>query len=165
MLEDMPKKMEKDERETKPHFGVANFEKRKHPRFSIDLPVEYWLINNPKSRPSHTLNVSEGGLLVHFSEPPEIGQDLRLKLFIDSGPDLNSVEAIVQVVWKEIPLGKDGDYRAGVKFVDISAEDMDKLKNFLNTLINIKTPSEFRIPSKFASMVADFSTPKPPKPK
>jgi hypothetical protein len=27
----MPKKMEKDERETKSHFGVANFEKRKHP--------------------------------------------------------------------------------------------------------------------------------------
>jgi hypothetical protein len=62
-------------------------------------------------------------------------------------------------------LGKDGDYRAGVKFVEISAEDMDKLKDFLNTLINIKIPSELRVPSKFASTMADFSAPKPPKPK
>jgi len=151
--------MEKEERKTKPLFGIVNFERRKHPRFSVDLPVEYWQINNCKSRPSHTVNVSEGGLLLHLSEPIEIGQNLRLNLFIHSGPDLDSIEAVVQLVWKDIHVGKDGDYRTGVKFVDISAEDMDKLKSFLNGLINLQAPSELKIPSRLASTLANFSSP------
>ena len=153
--------MEKEKRETKPLFGIVNFERRKHPRFSVDLPVEYWQIDNCKSRPSHSVNVGKGGLLLHLSEPIEIGQDLRLNLFIHSGPDLDSIEAVVQLVWKDIHLGKDGDYRTGVKFVDISAEDMDKLKNFLNGLINLQASSELRIPSRLASTLANFSSGNP----
>jgi len=154
--------MEKEEGQTRPLFGIVNFERRKHPRFSVDLPVEYWHINNCKSRPSHTENVSEGGLLLHLSEPIEIDQNLRLNLFIHSGPDLDSLEAVVQLVWKDIHVGKDGVYRAGVKFIDISAEDMDKLKNFLNGLINFQAPSELKIPSRLASTLANFSSPNSP---
>jgi c-di-GMP-binding flagellar brake protein YcgR len=157
--------MEKEERETNPLFRLVNVERRRHPRFSIDLPVEYWQINNCKSRPSRTVDVSEGGLLVHLSEQLEVGQNLRLNLFIDSGPDLDSIEALVQVVWKDIHGGKDGDFRTGVKFADISAEDMGKLKNFLNALMNLQVPSELKIPPKFVPILANFSTRKPPKPK
>jgi len=137
---------EEEEKETEPRFGLANFEKRRHPRFSIDMPIEYWPVNKSKSRPGRMIDVSEGGLLLHLSEPLEIGQNLGLNLFIDIGPDLDSIEALVrvEVVWKDICLGKDGDYRIGVKFVDISAEDMDKLKNFLNTLMNSKPSSALK---------------------
>jgi c-di-GMP-binding flagellar brake protein YcgR len=148
--------MEKEEKEAKPLFGVVNFERRKHPRISVDLPVEYWQINNCKSRPSRTVNLSEGGLLFYLSEPIEIGQNLKLNLFIDSGHDLNSVEAIMQVVWKDIHVGQDGDYRAGMKFVDISTEDMDKLKNFLKGLMDTQAPSEIKIPSRFAPVLTNF---------
>jgi c-di-GMP-binding flagellar brake protein YcgR len=67
---------------------------------------------------------------------------LGLTLFITSSPDLDFIEALVQVevVWKDTLAEKEGDYRVGVKFVYISPEDMDKLKNFLNTLES-KTPS------------------------
>ena len=112
----------------------ADFEKRRHPRFSVDLPIEYWETNNPKSRPSRALNVSEGGLLMRLSEPLEIGQELRLNLFTGSGADLDPLEALVRVVWKDTHLGEEGDYPSGVKFVDISWKDRDGLKNFLNTL-------------------------------
>jgi len=129
--------MEKEERETKPQFELVNFERRRHPRFSVVLPIEYWQIDKYKSRPGQTIDLSEGGLLLHLSEPMEIGQILGLTLFITSGPDLNSIETLVQVevVWKDIHLGKEGGYRVGVKFVEILPEDMDKLKNFLNTLV------------------------------
>ena len=132
------------EEETKPHVGLADFEKRKHPRLSVELPIEYWQVNKSKSRPGRTIDVSEGGLLLHLSEPLEIGQNLGLNLFIDSGPELDSVEALVQVevIWKDIYGEKKGDYRIGVKFVDMSPEDMDKLKKLLNTLMNPITPSE-----------------------
>jgi len=133
---------EKEQRETKSRLELFNFERRRHSRFSLDLPIEYWQTEKFKSRPARTIDVSEGGLLLHLSEQLEIGQILGLNLFIDSGPDLDSIEALVQVevVWKDIHLGKEGAYRTGVKFVDISAEDMDKLKNFLNTLTNSKPP-------------------------
>ena len=156
-------KMEKGERETEPRFGLANFEGRRHPRFSIDLPVEYWPISSSRTRPGRMMDISEGGLLLHLSEPLEIGQNLGLNLFIDSGPDLDSIEALVQVevVWRDIQLEKEGDCRIGVKFVDISPEDMEKLRGFLNTLMNFKNPSELKIPSRLASTLTTFSAPHP----
>jgi len=39
------------------------------------------------------------------------------------------------VVWEDIHLGKGwGDYRVGVKFIDISSDDPNKLKGFLRSL-------------------------------
>jgi c-di-GMP-binding flagellar brake protein YcgR len=116
-------------------------ERRRHPRFSVDLPIEYWKTSDLRSHPSRALNVSEGGLLIHLSEQLEIGQKLRLNLFISSSPALNPVEALVQVVWKDIHLAEEGGYRTGVRFVDISWKDMEELKNFLNPLLNSK-PSQ-----------------------
>jgi c-di-GMP-binding flagellar brake protein YcgR len=124
-----------EEKERKFHYGIVNFERRKHPRFNIDLPIEYSLVPSPSSRPGRALNVSEGGLLVYLSEKAEINQFLRLKLFFPSGSELNGVELIAEVVWRDIHLGKDwGDYRCGLRFVDISPEDLNKLKRFLKSL-------------------------------
>jgi c-di-GMP-binding flagellar brake protein YcgR len=135
--------MKKDEIE--PRLGVDNFERRRYPRFPVTLPIEYWQIDKSKSRPGRTIDVSAGGLLLHLSEPMEIGQILELTLFITSGPDLNSIEALVrvEVVWQDTSLREGKDYRIGVDFVDVSPEDMDKLKNFLNTL-EIRIPSELK---------------------
>ena len=155
--------MGKEEKETKARFGTVNFERRKHPRFSIDLPVEYWKISSSSTRPGRMIDVSEGGLLLHLSEPLEIGQNLGLNLFIDAGPDLDSIEVLVEVevVWRDLHWGKEGDCRIGVKFVDISAGDMEKLKCFLNNLLNFKKPSDLKNPSRLASTLTNFPTPHP----
>jgi hypothetical protein len=126
--------MEKEEKPTKPRYGIVNFEKRQHPRFNVDLPIEY-----SKSdlivKHGRAANASEGGLLVYLPERMEIGQHLSLKSFFSSGSELKTIETLVQVVWVDIHLGKDwGDYRTGVKFVDISLENMDTLKTFLKSL-------------------------------
>ena len=126
--------MEKEEKTTKPRYGIVNFEKRRHPRFSIDLPIEY---SKSDSIVKHGLaaNASEGGLLVYLPERMEIGQHLTLKSFFSSGHELKTIETLVEVVWIDIHLGKDwGDYRTGVKFVDISPEHLDTLKTFLKSL-------------------------------
>jgi hypothetical protein len=58
-----------------------------------------------------------------------------LKLFFSMGSELHTIETLVEVVWTDIHLGKDwGDYRTGVRFIEISAEDMDKLRKFLKSL-------------------------------
>jgi hypothetical protein len=107
-------------------------EKRKYPRFDVDLPIKY-------SRSSfffkyaRAVNASEGGLLLHLPEELGIGQQLALKLFFPSCADSNIIETIVQVVWMDVRLRKDWawDYQTGVRFVDISPDNMAVLKNFL----------------------------------
>ena len=124
-----------EEKQRKFHYGIVNFERRKHPRFNIDLPIEYSLLPSPVSHPGRAFNASEGGLLVYFSEKVEISQLLQLKLFFPSGSELSGVELIAEVVWMDIHLGKDwGDYRCGLRFVDISPEGLNKLKRFLRSL-------------------------------
>jgi c-di-GMP-binding flagellar brake protein YcgR len=127
--------MEKGEKESKPRIGVVSFERRKYPRFNIDLPIEYHRIDSPIGNPGRAGNISEGGLLVYFPERVEVGQHLKLKLFFTSGSDLHSMEVLGEVVWVDIHLGEGwGDYKSGVKFVDTSQEDMIKLKDFLKRL-------------------------------
>ena len=125
--------MEKGEEE-KPRYGAVNFEKRKHPRFNVDLPVEYR--RTELSVPRHAFNGSEGGLLLYLPEQIEIGEHLALKLFLPYGSKLHTTEILVQVVWVDIHLEKEwGDYRTGVRFADISLDDLNKIKNFLRNLL------------------------------
>lgn len=126
--------MEREEKKTTPHYGTINFEKRRHPRFNVDLPVEYARSNLVITH-GRVANASEGGLLVYFPEKMEVGQHLSLKLFFSFGSELNIIETLTEVVWTDVDFGKDlGQYRTGLKFVDISLEDLEKLKGFLNSL-------------------------------
>jgi c-di-GMP-binding flagellar brake protein YcgR len=124
-----------EEKGIKPRFGIVNFERRRHPRFNIDLPVEYYLIPSRSGGSGQAINVSEGGLLVYLTEKVEIGQHLQLKLFFPSGFELKTIEMVVEVVWVDIHLGKDwGDFRSGLRFIDISQDNLNRLKTFLGSL-------------------------------
>jgi len=123
------------DKETKPRCGTVNFERRKYPRFNVDLPIEYHRIDSSIGHPGKAHNISEGGLLIYFPEQMDLGQYIRLKLFLSLGSGLNTIEVLAEVVWKDIYLDKgQGDYRCGVNFIDVSPEDMAKLKNFLRSL-------------------------------
>jgi len=120
------------EKENKNRIGIVNFERRKYPRFNIDLPIEYHLITSPISHNGLAVNASEGGLLLYISEWLEAGQQLKVKIFFSSDTGLNAVEALTEVVWKDILMEKGlGEYRCGVKFIEISSENLTRLKNFL----------------------------------
>ena len=126
--------MKNGEKETKRRYGTVNFEKRKHPRFSVDLPIEYSRTDFSVQH-GRVINASEGGLLVYLPEQMEIGQHLKLKLFFTSGSKLSTIEVLAEVAWTEIHSGETwGVYRCGVRFIDISPEDVTKLKNFLRSL-------------------------------
>ncbi|MEW6376336.1 MAG: PilZ domain-containing protein [Thermodesulfobacteriota bacterium] len=115
-------------------------EKRKYPRFNVNLPVKYSRANL-FFRYGRAVNASEGGLLVYLPEEMGIGQRLALRLFFPSRSEFHTFETSVQVVWTDVHMRKDWtwDYRTGVRFVDISPEDMTKLKNFL--VSSIQKPS------------------------
>lgn len=126
--------MKKEEKDTKLRYGTVNFEKRRHRRFNVDLPIEYSR-TDLSVKHGHAVNASESGLLLYLPEQMEFGQNLKLKLFFTSASEMNTIETLVQVVWLDIHLGDGwGDYRTGVRFVDISPQDLAKLKNFLISL-------------------------------
>ncbi len=117
------------------HSGIVNFERRKHPRISVDLPIEYSLVeDSPLSRNGRAANASEGGLLVYLPEIVQIGQVLKIKIFF-SIPKMQEIELRAEVAWIDIRIGeKPVEYRAGLKFQDISPEDREKLAFFLRTI-------------------------------
>jgi len=117
--------------------GLASVasEKRKHPRFDVDLPIRYGR-THLLFKFARAVNASQGGLLLRLPEEVGVGQRLALKLFFPLQSELNTVEASVQVVWMDLHMRKDWtwDYQTGVRFVDICTEDMIVLKNFLNNV-------------------------------
>jgi c-di-GMP-binding flagellar brake protein YcgR len=128
--------MKTAEREVKRRYGIANFERRTYRRFPIRLPIEYYPATSPINQTGQALDASEGGLQVLFREQVEIGQNLNLKLFFSSQSELNTIEALVEVVWISTQLDEgEKHYRSGVRFVNISPEDMTKLKNFSASLL------------------------------
>ncbi len=95
------------------------------------LPIEYYRANSPVNRTGHALDASEGGLQILFPEQVEIGQNLKVKLFFSSESGLNTIEMVVEVVWINTQLAEgEKHYRSGVRFTNISPENMMKLKEF-----------------------------------
>ena len=124
------------EKGAKPRYGIANFERRTYRRFPIRLPIEYYRADSLGNQPGQALDASEGGLQILFPEQVEIGQNLRLKLFFSSESQLNTIEMLVEVVWVNTQLGEgEKHYRSGVRFVNISPEDISKLKTFSTSFL------------------------------
>ena len=123
--------MKTEQKEVKPRYGIANFERRTYRRFPMRLPIEYYRANSPANRTGHSLDASEGGLQILFPEQVEVGQNLSVKVFFSTDSGLNTIEMVVEVVWIKTQLAEgERHYRTGVRFTSISPEDMTKLKEF-----------------------------------
>ncbi len=123
--------MKTEQNQVKPRYGIANFERRTYRRFPMRLPIEYHRAESPSNRIGHALDASEGGLQILFPEQVDVGQNLKIKVFFSSDSGLNSIEMVVEVVWTADQMAEgENHYRSGVKFTNISPENMTKLKEF-----------------------------------
>jgi c-di-GMP-binding flagellar brake protein YcgR len=123
--------MKTEQKEVKPRYGIANFERRTYRRFAMHLPIEYYRADSLTNRTGHSLDASEGGLQILFPEQVEVGQNLKIKLFFSSETGLNTIEMLVEVVWINTQLAEgEKHYRSGVRFTNISPENITKLREF-----------------------------------
>jgi len=107
------------------------FERRKYPRFNGGLPVEYRRADSPRIYFGHTVNISEGGLMILASESLKVGERLEMKVYFSSVSGLVTFKAIVRVVWSDAEDHKRDYYQLGVSYVSIFPEGMDNFKLFL----------------------------------
>jgi hypothetical protein len=108
-------------------------EKRKHPRFDIDLPLEYQVTNSPYVRGGLVVNASESGLLVNSIKEMPIGTKLNIAVLFPKGYELSNFQVLAEVVWKDIHWKENWEgYQFGLKFIKILEEDYRKLRGLLS---------------------------------
>ena len=110
--------------------GVVAIERRKHPRFNLELPLDYFRIENKENYGGIVANASEMGVLIYLPEKMEIGTLLSTEIFYAKGLELDSIRAVAKVVWADLPARKTwGEHRYGVQFQSIDKKNLSKLKN------------------------------------
>ena len=107
-------------------------EKRKHPRFELDLPLEYRETDSPHAHGALVVNASESGFLVHSIKDMPVGTKLKVTVLFPRGFELANLEVITEIVWKDLHWGDHDGYQFGLKFLGILQEDHRKLKQLLN---------------------------------
>jgi c-di-GMP-binding flagellar brake protein YcgR len=98
-------------------------ERRKHPRFSITLPVEVHTEGGHAAFRCITSDLSLGGCYIETLEPFPVGTTLDLKLRIE---DTLHIQAKVITAYPQV-----GN---GMQFIRILPEDHDLLNAFLDAI-------------------------------
>lgn len=116
-------------------MGLLAIEKRKHPRYSVELPLNYARINGKENLGGIVANASEGGLLVYLPERMEIGTLLRIEIFYLRGLELDTIKAVAKVVWSDLAAKESwGEYRYGLQFQSIEENDFGRLVHLLKEI-------------------------------
>ena len=112
--------------------GILAIEKRKHPRFNTELPLDYSRVEGKELYGGIVANASEGGLLVYLPERIEIGAFLKIEIIYVNGLELNTIEAVAKVVWQDLAT-KDGlgEHRYGLQFQQIDETNFNRLSALL----------------------------------
>jgi len=113
-------------------MGVLAIEKRKYPRFSVELPLDYSRFNGKETLGGMVANASEGGLLVYLPEKIEIGALLKVEIFYVRGLELDTIKAVAKIVWCDLAARESwGEHRYGLQFQSIDEKDFNRLLTLL----------------------------------
>ena len=116
--------------------SYSDREKRSHPRFIIDLPLEYRVMDGPCLRGGIVINASEGGFLIETTRDISVGTELNVSVLFSKGFELTNLKVVARIVWKEPYRREDWKgtpfregYQYGLEFIHISHEDRLKLRS------------------------------------
>jgi c-di-GMP-binding flagellar brake protein YcgR len=113
-------------------MGVLAIEKRKYPRFSVELPLNYSRADVKETFGGMVANASEGGLLVYLPERIEIGTLLKIEILYVKGLELDTIRAVAKVVWCDLAARESwGEHRYGLQFKYIDQKDFNQLTSLL----------------------------------
>jgi hypothetical protein len=110
--------------------SLNNRERRRYPRTSIDLPLEYQYTGDSGLRGAMVVNASEGGFLIESTRDIPVGTKLSITLLFPKGFELANFKAVTKIVRKEPYRKEDSEgnqywegYQYGIEFIQILEED------------------------------------------
>jgi len=114
--------------------GSPHAERRRHPRMSLDLPLEYRVMDAPYAHGGLVVNASEVGLLINSIRNIPIGSRLNIAVLFPKGFELTNFEVLAEIIWKDLYWEEDWEgYRYGLKFIKILEDDRRKLIQILSS--------------------------------
>jgi c-di-GMP-binding flagellar brake protein YcgR len=117
-------------------------DRRQYPRFLLDLPLEYRVMNVPKAYGGLVVNVSEIGLLIRSVKNMLIGTKLKIAVLFPKGYELANFEVLTTIVRKEPHCEEDWEgYEYGLKFIEILEEDRRKLRRIISGQFTLEKDS------------------------
>lgn len=106
-------------------------EKRKQPRFSVKLPLDYWETPNVV-RGGLLANISETGLLIHSGRKLRIGAELNIRIYLREEYRLDQVEGKGQVIWGARHREEDWEgYKYGLYMTHMASDDRERVRQLL----------------------------------
>lgn len=116
-------------------MGVLAAEKRRHPRYTVEFPLDYSRIEGKETYGGIVANASEGGLLVYLPQRMEMGTVLKIEILYVKGLEFNTIKAVAKVVWSDLESRESwGEYRYGLQFLEIEEKDFARLLNLLKEI-------------------------------
>jgi len=107
-------------------------DRRKYPRVSMDLPLEYLIKYDAHARGGIVVDASETGFLIYSTEDIPIGTNLKIAVLFPKEYELANFEVLGEIIWKKVDVEpRKKTYQYGLKFVQILEEDFWKLKRLL----------------------------------
>jgi hypothetical protein len=110
--------------------SLNNRERRRYPRTSIDLPLEYQYTGDSGLRGAMVVNASEGGFLIESTRDIPVGTKLSITLLFPKGFELANFKAVTKIVRKEPYRKEDSEgnqywegYQYGLEFIQILEGD------------------------------------------
>jgi len=116
-------------------LGVLAVEKRRHPRYTVEFPLDYSPVDGKGTYGGIVANASEGGLLVYLPQRMEMGTVLKIEIIYVQELEFNTIKAIAKVVWSDLASRESwGEYRYGLQFLEIEEEAFSRLLNLLKEI-------------------------------
>jgi c-di-GMP-binding flagellar brake protein YcgR len=131
---------------TKPRSedGIFIVERRKYPRFTVELPLDY-SIENKDHYGGVAVNASRGGVIVYLPVAIAVGTSLDVEIIFVKGFELSSIRARGKVVWSSLaPKAIWGEYRYGLEFEKFQEGDLPKLRALLKEAASERTIDQAR---------------------
>lgn len=108
-------------------------EKRKSPRFCMDLPLEYRVLDAPDAYGGIVVDGSEIGLRIHSIKNMPVGTKLNIAVMFPQEFQMTNFEVTAEIIWKDIYVTENWTgFQYGLKFVLIGEDDLRTLRQLLS---------------------------------
>lgn len=114
---------------------VLGADRRKHPRYLVEIPLDWTDGDIQGVSTGLTANASEGGIMIFIGERIDVGAILNVTLLFRLGFSLTSMETRSVVIWRE-DVWKEylDNYRCGLRFLETESQELEKLKRLFGNL-------------------------------